>query len=348
MIPTKKNLVQCTVVEKICTLLITKGRMLAERDHQILDRHFGGRSPSELKDGERVVQWEGMESIYNSGTGRIWLSSTSVPKKHTPQQFYFHCVNSTAGTLTRAHKVKLWDRRRLLTPRETARLFGYPEDFSLPARQYNRLFGNSVAIPCVRYALSLVLDGSERTHVDMCSGIGGFSVAASSFGLKCVGFSEIFRPAIECYLTNFPGTPAIGDAKNVESVPRCDLLTAGFPCQPFSNANSITSLDKHDNIDFYKTIVEAIRKSECTKIVLENVSNFLTVGRERWYDLKRSLTDLGFHVEACVLDASDFGVPQKRKRVFIVGKRGTPPLPFDPPSLPSDRKAKILDIPFAQ
>ena len=299
-------------------------------------------------DNVKVAQWGDMVSTYSEKTGRLYVHGTSFPRKHTPQQYYFHSVQSIAGTLTRAHKVRLWDLRRNLSPRETARLFGFPETFRLPRSQYNSLFGNSVAVPCVKFACSKVLDGTERTHIDLCSGIGGFSIGVRSFApqIKCIGFSEIFKPAIDCYLDNFPCTPSLGDLQQIDSFPKCDLLTAGFPCQPFSTANSLLPNNLHKSADFFHTVLLAIRKTECTRIILENVATFLTVGKDKWSVMKSVLVDeLGFKLEWGVLDACDFGVPQKRKRLFIVGKRNGSallPLAYEP-SLPRPTIKDILD-----
>lgn len=297
--------------------------MLNRSEVAVLDRH------GTPQDGVRVAQWEGASSVYFAETGRLWVHN-HTSRKHAKQEFYFHSVNSVAGTLTCAHPIKLWDLRRCLTPRETARLQGFPDSFVLPQHCYNRLFGNAVAIPCATYACSRVLDGSEKTHFDLCAGIGGFAIAAHSVNpnVQCVGFSEIIPSAVDCYRANFPHAPLFGDATAIEHFPKCDLLTAGFPCQPFSNANPHKMNKEHQHVDFYKTVLGAIQSTECTRIVLENVANFLTVGNSRWGEMKSVLTDLGFKVNTCVLNAKDHGLPQNRKRVYIVGRKGELPLPF--------------------
>ena len=316
--------------------------MLSKRELEVIDRH------GIPKDGVRVPQWDGASSVYYKKTGKLWVHD-HTPRRHTLQEFYFHSIDSVAGTLTRTHPIKLWDLRRKLTARETARLQGFPESFILPRRSYNKLIGNAVAVPCAAHALSRVLDGTEKTYIDLCSGVGGFAFAAHrhNVNLTCVGFSEILPAAIECYRENFPQAPALGDATLIKEFPHCDILFAGFPCQPFSNANSQKHTKRHSRIDFYQTVLNAVEASKCSRIVLENVSNFLTVGAQQWEGLKTGLEALGFHLETGILNAADFNLPQIRRRVYIVGKRGTHPLKFCQPKSGEDKRIRdILERPL--
>lgn len=311
--------------------------MLSKRELDVIDRH------GEMIDGKRVEQWDGMFSVYYKRTGKMWVHDVS-PRKSSQQELYFHSIDSTAGTLTRTHPIKLWDLRRCLTARETARLQGFPESFHLPTTCYNQLFGNAVAVPCAEYAMSCVLDGRERTYLDICSGIGGFSVAAKTVvpSMTCVGFSEIRRAAIACYEHNFPGVVSLGDARKVVDWPQADAVFAGFPCQPFSTANPHKNAQTHNAADFFEVILYAIRSSGCTRVVLENVCNLMTVGRTQWESLQNGLMELGFNLEYGVLRADCFGLPQTRKRLYVVGKRGGRPRKLNPP--PCDTKRRIGDI----
>ena len=250
---------------------------LSAREREVLDRHGVPR------DGIRVPQWEGASSVYFETTGRLWVHNHRR-RKNALQEFYFHSADSVCGTLTGSHPIKLWDLRRRLMDRELARLQGFPEEFLLPSRSAVKLFGNAVCVPCAEHACSRVLDGTERTHIDLCAGIGGFHIAARNVvpSLRCVGFSEIHPSAIRCYTDNFPDTPSLGDATALSSPPECDLLTAGFPCQPFSNAYSgKRGGAPHPCVDFFETVLECVERSGCSRVVLENVPNFVTVGMER-------------------------------------------------------------------
>ena len=140
--------------------------MLSKRKLEVIDRHG---TPSS-RDGVCVPQWDGTSSIYLKRRAKLWVHD-HTPRRHALQEFYFHSIESVAGTLTASHPIKLWDLKRRLSPRETARLQGFPEEFILPRCSYNKLIGNAVAVPCATHALSRVLDGSEKTYVDLCAGI---------------------------------------------------------------------------------------------------------------------------------------------------------------------------------
>lgn len=298
---------------------------LKPKDLAIIDKHFGAAGHA---DGARVTQWENGISQYYADSGRMWMVKDNK-RRHMYQQHFYHASHSVASTLTCTHPLKLWDLRRYATPRETARLQGFPESFVLPATRYNKLFGNAVAVPCARFAASHVCDAAEEiTFVDVCAGIGGFhlGVTGACPRARCVGFSDICPAATACYRANFPDAPALGDATQA-AWPQCDLLCAGFPCQPFSTCNTRTAREDHANRDFFLVVLDALRATGAKRVILENVPTLMFHGAERWAELRHALVeDLGFALDHAVLNAHDFGLPQKRKRLYIVGRRdGVPP-----------------------
>ena len=304
--------------------------MLSETERRVLDEHARVASDGTggFVDGLRVRQWEDASSVYFKASGRLWVHN-DTPRKQAYQELYFHSVHSVCNTLTCGHSIKFWDLRRHATPREHLRIQGFPETFTAPSTSVVRLVGNAVAVPCAAHACSRVVDPQETvTHVDLCAGIGGFSCAMQHAcpSTRCVGFSEIDSAAIRCFQSNFPDAVALGDAEKVTNWPRCDVLTAGFPCQPFSSANSRRRRADHVKKDFFLTVCEAVKKTDAQRIVLENVQNLLTVGRARFDEMIRLLSDMGFQTEYAVLDATNFGVPQKRRRLYIVGRRDGVPL----------------------
>jgi len=294
--------------------------MLSERERRVVDHHL---KEAGMRDGARVVQWPGATSVFFLDTGKMWVHN-NTPRKQAKQELYFHSVNSIASTITCAHPLKFWDLRRHATPREMARIQGFPESFILPRTCPVRLFGNAVAVPCATHAVSCVVEPTECVrHLDLCAGIGGFSIAlkrATSMS-RCVGYSEISPAAIKCFTANFPEAPSLGNAQDVESWPACDILTAGFPCQPFSVSNTRERRNKHRNREFFRVVLDAVRLSKATRIVLENVASIVNTGNEQWSTLCDTLrNELGFTLEYAVLDAKDFGVPQTRKRMYIIGR----------------------------
>ena len=302
---------------------------LSEREQRVLEIHeaAGGFETHLL----RVPQWPGAFSVFDAHAGRLWVHNDN-PRKQSYQELYFHSALSSPAstTLTCSHTLKFWDLKRIATPRETARLQGFPDHFVLPTTRYNRLFGNAVAVPCAAFACSRVVapDEDDVAFLDLCAGIGGFhlGVLAACPRARCVGASEILPAALKCYHDNFPDVPLLGDADACAHWPTCDLIVAGFPCQPFSAANRTREQATHPALDFFsRAILPALDQSGATRIVLENVP--LLRRRPEWTHLRASLEARGFALEHGVLDAYDFGLPQHRKRLYIVGRRrgGAPP-----------------------
>lgn len=324
---------------------------LSETERRVIETHraAAGREDGTFADGVRVRQWENATSVYFASSGRLWVHNDTA-RKQALQELYFHSMDSVCNTLTCAHAIKFWDLERHATPRELLRLQGFPEWFLPPLSCATRLVGNAVAVPCAAHACSCVVDRDEPevTHVDLCAGIGGFTCAMRTAcpGTRCVGFSEVNAAAIKSYRHNFPDVPELGDAEGDDGAwPACDVLTAGFPCQPFSSANSRARRDAHAKRDFFQTVVTVIKKTNAQRVVLENVQNLLTVGRARFDDMAAQLAALGFALEFAVLNAKDFGVPQHRKRVYIVGRRdGGVIRPLSRyPSVPETRIRDIVD-----
>ena len=306
-------------------------KRFSERETRVVALHV---RESGLQDGLRIRQWDGAWSVYFAKSGRLWVHNDDA-RKQSFQELYFYSNCSVVGTLTCSHPIKLWDERRYLTPRETARLQGFPDTMHLPDTQYQRLFGNAVSVPCAAYALSRVCRRTDRIrHIDLCAGIGGFSFALASVvdDCTCVGFSELMKAAIRCYTHNFPSAPALGDA-HTATWPECDLITAGFPCQPYSGSNHPHKRASHKHKDFYTTVLDAIQTSKASRVVLENVMSIQTLGAHVLQRLIRTLEEWGFRVSHQVLDTIHSSLPQRRQRLYIVASRVRDPLPWDRPTV---------------
>lgn len=188
--------------------------------------------------------------------------------------------------------------------------------------------------------------------IDLFAGIGGFRLALQSLGGRCVFSSDWDRFARQTYAANFGDEPA-GDIRQVgvESIPAHDILTAGFPCQPFSisgvsKKNSLGRphgfADRTQGTLFFE-IVRILDAHRPRAFILENVRNLRNHDRGRTFDtIERVLRDdLGYDVHSRVLDARHV-VPQHRERIFIVGFRE--PRPFDFPELETSRAPRLRDI----
>lgn len=298
-----------------------------------------------MRDGERVRQWDGASSVYFEGTGRLWVHN-GTRRKQAYQELYFYSTRSLVGTLTCSHPIKLWDEGRYLTARETARVQGFPDHMVLPETTHSRLFGNAVSVGCAAFAIGRVVSvGEPIRHVDLCAGVGGFSFALASVTSRAVtvGFSEIVPAAVRCYQANFPDAPALGDARTAVW-PECDLLTAGFPCQPFSVSNSRERRHDHASRDFCTTVLNAIEASNATRVVLENVATLQTVGKRVFDVIVDTLRAGGFEVSWKVLNSRDSRVPQERRRLYIVASRLATPRPWDRPHVAPGNAVTLGDV----
>jgi DNA (cytosine-5)-methyltransferase 1 len=162
--------------------------------------------------------------------------------------------------------------------------------------------------------------------IDLFAGIGGFRIALQSLGGKCVFTSEWDEQAKITYRTNFGEVP-FGDITKESTkkfIPdNFDILCAGFPCQAFSIAGKRGGFDDIRGTLFFD-VAEIIRRKRPKGIFLENVKGLINhdKGKTLRTILKVLREDLGYYVpEPKVLNARDFGVPQNRERIFIVGFR---------------------------
>jgi DNA (cytosine-5)-methyltransferase 1 len=158
------------------------------------------------------------------------------------------------------------------------------------------------------------------TFTDMFCGIGGFHVAAAQLGLQCVFACDIDKEAKRAYQHNFGSQPA-GDITAIppEAIPDHNILLAGFPCQPFSIIGAMRGFDDVRGTLFFN-LAEIINVKRPEAFVLENVRQLSTHNRGRTLSKINSvLSDMGYRIDWKLLNALDFGLPQKRERTFIVG-----------------------------
>lgn len=164
------------------------------------------------------------------------------------------------------------------------------------------------------------VDNAEFTFIDLFAGIGGIRIPFQELGGKCVFTSEWDKFAQKTYHVNFGDIPN-GDITKItnEEIPDFDVLLAGFPCQPFSQAGLKKGFSDTRGTLFFE--IERIIKAKRPKaFLLENVKQLR--GHDKGRTLKvilEHLDDLDYQVTYDVLRAADFGVPQNRERIYIVG-----------------------------
>jgi len=158
------------------------------------------------------------------------------------------------------------------------------------------------------------------TYIDLFAGIGGFHQAGDSLGGKCVFASEIDTEAKRAYVANY-GLEPQGDITKIDAIdiPNHDVLFAGFPCQPFSIIGNRLGFDDIRGTLFFE-IVRIISEKKPKLLFLENVKQLSRHNKGTTLQvILSSLRDVGYKVYWTVLNALDFGLPQKRERTLIVG-----------------------------
>lgn len=159
--------------------------------------------------------------------------------------------------------------------------------------------------------------------IDLFAGLGGFHLALNKLGGVCVFAAEWKKNLQDLYETNFTLRPA-GDITKVtpESIPDHDVLTAGFPCQPFSKAGEQLGFECTKQGNLFFNVVNILERKRPRYFILENVPNLLKHDDGRtWEQIQKLLgiEGLGYHIDAAKLSPHNFGIPQIRERVYIVG-----------------------------
>lgn len=158
------------------------------------------------------------------------------------------------------------------------------------------------------------------TFVDLFAGIGGIRIPFTELGGKCVFSSEWDKAAQISYSYNFGEVP-FGDITkiNSDSIPKHDMLLAGFPCQAFSIIGKMKGFADTRGTMFFE-VARILQHHQPKAILLENVKQLVSHdGGKTFKVILDTLAELGYSVKWKILNALDFGLPQKRERVIIVG-----------------------------
>lgn len=160
---------------------------------------------------------------------------------------------------------------------------------------------------------------SKVSFIDLFAGIGGFRLAMEAAGAECLFSSELDKYAQQTYLANFGDIPH-GDICNIQAkdIPAHDILCAGFPCQPFSIAGKqLGFIDPRGNM--FWEIMRIVEFHRPKALLLENVRHLISHDNGRTIKIIRyALKQAGYRIFEAVLNSGDFGVPQRRKRIFFV------------------------------
>ncbi|MDC0832678.1 DNA cytosine methyltransferase [Geitlerinema sp. CS-897] len=175
--------------------------------------------------------------------------------------------------------------------------------------------------------IHLVSAKSKFSFVDLFAGIGGFRIALERLGGQCLGYSEIDRDAVQIYQANFISylnrdEPNLGDIVKITELPRnLDVLVGGVPCQPWSVAGKLKGFDDPRG-KLWFDVLRLTQNSQPKSFIFENVRGLANPKNQNSFEfLLRKFEEIGYCVKWKILNAYDFGLPQNRERVFIVGIR---------------------------
>jgi DNA (cytosine-5)-methyltransferase 1 len=157
------------------------------------------------------------------------------------------------------------------------------------------------------------------------SGCGGLDLGASRSGMNVVWGTDLMPQAAEAYAQLLPEADfEVADIREVGAFPQADVVLGGYPCQPFS-LGGVRRPDADARASLFREFARCIRDVEPSYFVAENVAGLRSLGAERWLDEQLevfgALGKDGYRVSVAILQAADFGLPQRRRRLFIVGVR---------------------------
>jgi len=189
------------------------------------------------------------------------------------------------------------------------------------------------------------VDWNNFRFIDLFAGIGGIRLGFESVGGRCVFSSEFDEDACKTYEANFGEHPS-GDITKIEAkdIPDFDILLGGFPCQAFSIIGKKEGFANETCGTLFFEIERILKEKKPKAFMLENVRNLTAHdGGNTFKVIKEHLEALGYTVYAKVLNALDYGVPQKRERIFIVGF--LEPIMFHfPEPVPKEERKSLTDI----
>jgi DNA (cytosine-5)-methyltransferase 1 len=227
------------------------------------------------------------------------------------------------------------DSDRMITSAEAARFQSFPDSFVFAGSKTMRTkqIGNAVP-PLLAYQIAKqikAVDPKCQNMVDLFCGAGGLSLGFEWANFNCLVANDNFKNASETYQANFAHTDFVfGDItepsikqkiyqviKNKEAV---DIVVGGPPCQGFSNAGKRLIDDPRNKL--YKEFIEVVIFTKPRVVLMENVEGILSMENGRVFsEIRKDLESLGYFVEAKKLNTVEYGIPQRRKRVIIIGSR---------------------------
>jgi DNA (cytosine-5)-methyltransferase 1 len=247
---------------------------------------------------------------------------------------------------------------RVITSLEAARLQTFPDTYIFSGSKTSRTkqIGNAVP-PILAYEIGRKIRSihpSLSTTVDLFCGAGGLTLGFRWAGFSALAANDFFREAGETFQINNPEVDFIsGDVTSklvqdnimaaIDKAGGVDVVIGGPPCQGFSNAGYRMIDDPRNSL--YKNFVSIVDRANPKIFIMENVEGIMSINNGKTFqEIKETFRSLGYVVEGRKLLAVEFGVPQKRKRVFIIGsKLGDPSSLFPEPNRDSESYLTVED-----
>ena len=190
------------------------------------------------------------------------------------------------------------------------------------------------------------MENPKFTFIDLFSGIGGFRMALENNGGECLHFSEINKDAIDTYCknSNEPIEKNLGDITKIKELPSHNLLTAGVPCQSWSIAGRNLGFDD-DRGQLWNDTIYLLNQSQPDTFIFENVKGLVDPRNKNalTYILER-IKEAGYFANYYLLNSFDYGVPQNRLRIYIIGFKNKEFADKFKLPKPIDKKIKLADI----
>ncbi|NLV20636.1 MAG: DNA cytosine methyltransferase [Syntrophomonadaceae bacterium] len=158
--------------------------------------------------------------------------------------------------------------------------------------------------------------------VSLFSGAGGLDLGLMQAGNTIIWANDIDKDAVATYAKNIGGHIVCADIKDIdiENIPLSDVIVGGFPCQGFSQANMLRTVEDERN-QLYKFFLRAVKEKQPRFFIAENVRGILSLGKGN--AIKQIVSDFGaagYIVTVTLANMADYGIPQTRLRVFIIGQ----------------------------
>ena len=224
---------------------------------------------------------------------------------------------------------------RVITSLEAARIQSFPDSFRFKGSKSSRTkqIGNAVP-PLLAFSIAekiRKIHPDLKSTVDLFCGSGGLTLGFKWAGFSTIAANDFFKEAGLTFKANFPRVKFVGgDITNpqvveeilnaVEENGGIDIVIGGPPCQGFSNAGKRMIEDPRNAL--YKEFVNIVIETDPKVFIMENVEGIISINEGKTFaEIKETFRDLGYHVTGRKLIATQYGIPQKRKRVIIIGSK---------------------------